>query len=591
MIQDITERKTSEEKLVWDESLLRHMTNSSPLGFYAVDERSGSIIYYNYRFVELWHINRETDRKMTEGKINDFSLREKLFQQVKNLTHFKDSFVQFQNIDNMARFEDEIHLIDGRVIRRFTTQLRDKNDRYLGRLFIFEDITQRKLYESLLQSEEQYRSLIEQASDAIAVTDTEANFILVNTKLSQLLGYTREELLGMNFRNLIDPQDLERRALNISGLYEGKSTMIELKLRTKNGSTVHVEINSKMFAKDRVHSIIRDISVRKKQEEELKKAIIDEIYEKLFTKLHAFRHGENSAMNLNRLSLYSKNLETIWKSEDGNRYDEELQKRGGDELAVIRQSAFDRLANTVTEYREIIAPQIKQIAHLLGVIESEFDSLIIQKEFNLSSIEIITASDSLIRVFDEILNMIKEGNYAEDLARKVREVTDNIRIIKNSIRDTSKLLETNFSTEIVRISRTLLQKYQKSTSAINFNLTYSSEDLKAIINPIDYQEVLTVLIDNAVDSLLKEPNESKRYLKLDISRIDNLIRIQVENNGEKIDELSRKLMFTEKFSTKGDGRGFGLSFAKKSIEKYGGKIFLDNGFEDGARFIIELLVN
>jgi sensor histidine kinase regulating citrate/malate metabolism len=78
---------------------------------------------------------------------------------------------------------------------------------------------------------------------------------------------------------------------------------------------------------------------------------------------------------------------------------------------------------------------------------------------------------------------------------------------------------------------------------------------------------------------------------LDISRIDNLIRIQVENNGEKIDELSRKLMFTEKFSTKGDGRGFGLSFAKKSIEKYGGKIFLDNSFEDGARFIIELLVN
>jgi PAS domain S-box-containing protein len=590
MIQDITERKTSEAKLVWDESLLRQMTNSSPLGFYAVDENNGEILYHNHRYCELWKLEKEAERKMFAGKLKDNDLKDMQSMYVKNLTHFKDSYLQFQNIDNRTRFEDEILLTDGRTIKRFTTQLRDKNDRYLGRLFIYEDITERILYESLLKSEEQYRSLIEQASDAIAVTDIEDNLILINTKLAQMLNYSKEELLQMNFKDLVDSQDIEKRVLVLSGLYEGKSTISNKKLRTKNGSIVHVEINAKMFTKDRVHAIIRDVTERKKQEDELKKAILDEIYEKLFTKLHAFRHGENSAMNLNRLSLYTKNLETIWRNKS-DRIDENIDQSGINNEVTLRQAAFDRLANTITEYRDIVAPQIKQIAYLLGVIETEFDKILLQNEFYISSKDIISASDNLKQLFDEILNIIKEGNYEVDLAVKVREVTECIKLIKNSIRNSSKLLETNFSSEIVKLSKALLQKYQKSASIIKFHLEYSSDDLKAIINPIDYQEVLAVLIENAVDSLLREPDRTDKLLRVSISRLDNLIRIEVENNGEKIDELLKNLIFTENFTTKGDGRGFGLSFAKKSIEKYGGKLYLDNKFDQGARFIIELLVN
>lgn len=56
IIEDITERKQSEETLRWKEALLRSMTGVSPLAFYVVDRRNGEILYFNERFCEIWNI-------------------------------------------------------------------------------------------------------------------------------------------------------------------------------------------------------------------------------------------------------------------------------------------------------------------------------------------------------------------------------------------------------------------------------------------------------------------------------------------------------------------------------------------------------
>jgi PAS domain S-box-containing protein len=58
----------------------------------------------------------------------------------------------------------------------------------------------------LRKSELRYRSLIDQASDAIMITDNTGNFSDVNVTLCKMFGYTREELLHMNISSLIDPE-------------------------------------------------------------------------------------------------------------------------------------------------------------------------------------------------------------------------------------------------------------------------------------------------------------------------------------------------------------------------------------------------
>ncbi|HBF38663.1 MAG TPA: hypothetical protein DDW50_15260 [Firmicutes bacterium] len=49
-----------------------------------------------------------------------------------------------QDVKNRLIVEDEIPFVDGRVIRRFSTQIRDEQDRYYGRFYLFEDILERK---------------------------------------------------------------------------------------------------------------------------------------------------------------------------------------------------------------------------------------------------------------------------------------------------------------------------------------------------------------------------------------------------------------------------------------------------------------
>ncbi len=126
--------------------------------------------------------------------------------------------------------------------------------------------------EEFRKSEEKYRSLIEQASDAIYVLDFEGSFLDVNASMSQLVGYSGEELLKMNVREIIDPEELKVDPLmqNLKG--PQKSVVRERTFLRKDGRLLPVEINVKLFVDDRIMVIARDISYRKKMEKETREA-------------------------------------------------------------------------------------------------------------------------------------------------------------------------------------------------------------------------------------------------------------------------------------------------------------------------------
>ncbi len=122
------------------------------------------------------------------------------------------------------------------------------------------------------KSEEKYRSLIEQASDAICVIDFKRNFTEVNASMCKMIGYTRDELLRLNAEAIVDPEELERDPLQQNMKLPGQSVIRERRFMRKDGTVFPVEINAKMFSDDRILVIVRDITSRKKMERELREA-------------------------------------------------------------------------------------------------------------------------------------------------------------------------------------------------------------------------------------------------------------------------------------------------------------------------------
>jgi PAS domain S-box-containing protein len=119
------------------------------------------------------------------------------------------------------------------------------------------------------KSEERYRSLIEQASDFIMITDPQGNFSDVNSSLCKMFGYSKEELLQSNISVLIEPEQLKAEPIRFDWLLQGKGILRELKMMHKNGTITEVEANIKMLLDGRILAIARDITERKQAEEAL----------------------------------------------------------------------------------------------------------------------------------------------------------------------------------------------------------------------------------------------------------------------------------------------------------------------------------
>ena len=132
---------------------------------------------------------------------------------------------------------------------------------------------ERLKYENAIHaSEEKFRMLIEQAVDGIFLGDPAGNFIGVNTKSCEITGYSKEELLKMNMRDLFSPEELERIPLRYDLLKEGRVVFSERALARKDGTAIPVEMNTKMMPDKTYQAFMRDVSTRKKAEKDLREA-------------------------------------------------------------------------------------------------------------------------------------------------------------------------------------------------------------------------------------------------------------------------------------------------------------------------------
>ncbi|MEW5801423.1 MAG: PAS domain S-box protein [bacterium] len=141
---------------------------------------------------------------------------------------------------------------------------------------LFTDITEYKqTEEALKESESEYSNLVNKAKDSIAIVQ-EGLLQFVNEAAEKMTGHTVEELRGKPFHDLIAPDYRELISRKHTLLLAGAEppSICEAKLKTKDGLTRDVEFSVSIIqyhGKPALMAIVRDITERKKMEEELQR--------------------------------------------------------------------------------------------------------------------------------------------------------------------------------------------------------------------------------------------------------------------------------------------------------------------------------
>jgi two-component system, sensor histidine kinase and response regulator len=139
-----------------------------------------------------------------------------------------------------------------------------------------EDITQRRMTEEeLRRSREEYRHLVESATDVIYSCDAYGYFTYVNRTIRTISGYAERELLKKHFTTVIDPEYHEQVVAFYARQFRTRApnTYYEFPIRRPDGERVWIGQNVQtLMLGDRVvgfQAVARDISERRKIEEEL----------------------------------------------------------------------------------------------------------------------------------------------------------------------------------------------------------------------------------------------------------------------------------------------------------------------------------
>jgi PAS domain S-box-containing protein/putative nucleotidyltransferase with HDIG domain len=264
--RNITAQKQAEEALRKNNALLERIFSSTE-----------SLIAYmdtDFNFIRVNRAYAEGDQQTPEyfvGK-NHFALypneeNEKIFR---NVLATGEPFVVYAKPFVYANHPER-----GTTYWNWTLQpVKEADGSITGLVMSMADVTARE--QAVIarhESDERYRTLVQQASDGIFVADPQGNYIDVNPSGCAMLGFTREELLQLNMRDLASPKSQVEKPRRMDLLQNGKSITLERSLITKEGAALPVEISGTMLENGNLLGIVRDITERKRHELE-REAII-----------------------------------------------------------------------------------------------------------------------------------------------------------------------------------------------------------------------------------------------------------------------------------------------------------------------------
>lgn len=150
---------------------------------------------------------------------------------------------------------------------------RDEHDRIVGLRWMLRDLSETARTEQALRERDyHYRTLFDNAGDAIFIHNLTGRFLDVNRVACEMLGYSRDEFLRLSPPDISTPETASRYTADIDRLQREKQLFLEIVVRRNDGTTLPMELNSRIIeyaGGPAVLSIARDITERKRSEEAL----------------------------------------------------------------------------------------------------------------------------------------------------------------------------------------------------------------------------------------------------------------------------------------------------------------------------------
>ncbi len=348
MVHDITDRKKAEQSLKDSEEKFRRIFNSI----------SDSIFIHKFGkgFIEL---NKSAHEKLgyTKDEILQMPSSKPIING--NTEDIKNRITKVQK-KGFLKFEIEyIHKNGTKIPFEVNSILTEYNKENVI-LSIARDITERKKAEQdILKNEAKYRAVFNTSMSGISIIDKNGINIDTNPASEKIHGFTKEEVVGVNFNKHMYPDDIPKAKQLLINVLTGKDEFVSAELRLINKHTkkpVWIFLNGTKYPhissdfKNTVIVAFQDISYLKKIEEELNNAKLDaEKANRLKSEFLAnMSHEIRTPMNA--IIGFSSILQNKLKDKKERSFIDKIAKSGNNLLELI---------NDILDLSKIEAGQLK----------------------------------------------------------------------------------------------------------------------------------------------------------------------------------------------------------------------------------------
>jgi two-component system cell cycle sensor histidine kinase/response regulator CckA len=451
--------------------------------------------------------------------------------------------------------------------------------------------------------ERHFRDLINQLPEGVGVTDLNENFIFVNKEFASMLGYNPNQLTGSNLRKFVADGEVETIHTETAKRRVGVSSVYNLKMIRKDGGKIVVKVSAVPRRNDNdavigTMAVVSDVTIEKERELELLKlsgaieasptsvVITDregtmEYVNPKFSELTGYSYEE--AIGENPRVLKSGRTppeiyESLWRTIKSGK--------------IWRGRFVNRKKNGNLYWEDAWISPIKnpsnEITHFVAVKEDITRNVIAEEKLRNSyqDLELYASFLShdmrndlqvLMSHAEAALMMMDKGSRAFEYIEIVQAASE--RMV--NLLDVFGRLAEEDDTDILRIINKAKIQAEKTHSGLTVTVENLAQNTK-----IRSARLVQMVFDNLFRNAAEFSANGVR-VEIRVSQENDMIRIEIVDDGPGVAEEIKPKLFTKGTST--TGGGYGLYLTRKVIEGYGGSIeLMDSQNQKGASFLIRL---